>query len=1137
MLSSQAKVQGRRRSLVVLSALVAVTLSAIAATADSARAAEGPPDPSRLTVTPLQPAEVFHGAKSRTARIAESDAALLRRTDTRPVNVIVKLDYDSVATYRGGVRGLKATSPAKTGKPLAQNKAAVRAYTQHITGVERGIRRAIEAQVPSAQIHASFRTVYGGLAVRLPANHARELLAVRGVAAVQRDRLQQPQTDTTPQFVGATQVWPSLGGENRAGEGVIVGVLDTGIWPNHPSFADPGVEHPGGTFGCEFGDGTNPALGDPFTCNDKLIGAYAFVDTYMTFIGALPGEFCDNATKECSARDADGHGTHTTSTAAGSPVEDTSIFGIDRGSISGMAPGAHVIMYRVCLDQGCFESDSMDAVEQAIEDGVDVINFSISGGASPYSDPVELAFLEAYDAGILVNASAGNAGPGPATADHGGGWTNTIGASTSDRHWLTRLRLGSDDGSSRSLLGASVTPGIPTATPIVRATDIPDYEDEGCLEEFEPGSAAGKIVVCVGSFSRNLRAFNVFQAGGEGMILNAVTKDLFTDNFWVPTVMVPPEEGDRLQAFLDAESGETARWETGRATRIRGDVMTNFSSRGPLGDWIKPDVTAPGMEILAGTTPDPHDEAVFSGPPGELFQSIAGTSMSSPHAAGVSALVKAAHPDWTPGQVKSALMTSSVQNVLKEDGETRTDPFDRGAGSIRANRAVSPTVTFDVSFAEYVAAAANPLGRIDVNLPSVNAPTMPGIVTTTRTMENISGRSQTLRARISEPSGADISVSPRTVSLAPGDSATIEITIDGTDLSEGQYFGQITLDPERSGATDVVLPVAFFKQQGAVTLSNECDPTRISRGSSSSCQVRAENFAPVAAEVDLSVQAFKANTDRLQSGVIQNVSPPGVGGPDGLTWSGTLSAALAPEVTAITENDPPQLFGFLPLEDFGVPPLAGMGDEDIANLGVSAFEFGTEPYEIVGMVTNGYAVVGGGDSEDVDFVPQTFPDPAPPNNVLAPFWSDLNLSAGGEMRAAELSDGVTTWIVLEWKEAPVFSNNSQRESFQIWIETAATGESVTFVYGPVTTSVADPVNVGAENRDGSSGVNLGALPTTGEEYSISTEPPTPGGNVTIDYDFFGVRSGRFDVVASLTSNVTPGVTVAQERVRVRGGGD
>jgi subtilisin family serine protease len=1125
---------GRRgRSTAVFFLASTLTLGLIAATTGSARAAAGL-DASRFTATPLQPAEVIHGLKSRTARIAESDAGLLRRNDARLVNVVVKLDYDSVAAYRGGIPGLRATSPAKTGKDLDENARAVRAYTRHVVAYERGMRRAIEAAVPSARIHAAFRTVYGGLAIRLPANQARKLLQVRGVAAVQHDALRQLQTDATPQFVGATQVWPSLGGRHRAGEGVIVGVLDSGIWPNHPSFADPGISHPGGSYACEFGDGTNPELGAPFACNDKLIGAHALVDTYMTFIGAAVGEFCDNDTGECSARDADGHGTHTASTAAGSPT-DASIFGINRGSISGMAPGAHVIAYRVCLDLGCFETDSMAAVEQAIEDGVDVVNFSIGGGASPYSDPVELGFLDAYDAGILVNASAGNSGPGASTADHAGGWVNTVGASTSNRHFLTTVQLGSSGGASANVVGASVTTGIASATPVIRATDIVGYTDEGCLQPFPAGAAAGKVVVCKGSFSRNLRSYNVFQAGGAGMLLHGITRDLFTDNFWVPTVMLSPAQGDVLQDFLNDNTAETARWSTGTATAVRSDVMTNFSSRGPVGDWIKPDVTAPGMEILAGTTPDPHDEAVFSGPPGEHFQAISGTSMSSPHAAGVSALVKDAHPDWTPGQIKSALMTSSVQDVLKEDGVTSTDAFDRGAGSIRANRAVNPTVTFDVTTAQYVAAAANPLGRIHVNLPSVSAPTMPGIVTTTRRMKNVSGRSQELDVETEAPEDARIIVRPREVAVRAGGTAEIRITIDGSDLDEGQYFGEITLDPERRGATDVVIPVAFYKQQGAVTLTNTCDPTSIPRGTSTDCRVMAENFAPVAAEVDLEVEAKSARNGRVVRNAIRNVSAPGVVGPNGLTWSGTLSPALAPAVTGITEVDPP-FFGYIPLALFGVAPIDGMGDEDIANLGVSEFEFGTETYDTVGMVTNGYAVVGGGDSEDIDFVPQTFPDPAAPNNVLAPFWSDLNLSAGGEMRAAELTDGTTNWIVLEWTQAPVFSNTSQRQTFQIWIETAATGESVTFTYGPVTTSVADPANTGAENRDGSSGVNLGRLPETGEEFSITTAPPQAGGNVTIDYEFFGANPGLFDLVASLTSNVTPGVTVAQERVTVTGGG-
>ena len=392
-------------------------------------------------------------------------------------------------------------------------------------------------------------------------------------------------------------------------------MLDTGIWPEHPSFDDPGISHPGGSYGCEFGlsgeDGD-----DAFACNDKLIGAYAFTETYLAVLGAEPGEFCNMAAGVCSARDADGHGTHTASTAAGSPVASAPLFGIERGPINGIAPGAHVIMYRVCLDQGCFQSDSVAAIEQAMLDGVDVINFSIAGGASPFSDPVELAFLEAYAAGITVNASAGNAGPGAATADHGGPWVTTVGASTSSRHFLTTLELAG--GATLSLSGASITPGIETPTDVVLATDVGG--DTLCSSPLAAGSATGKVVVCEGARSRNVKSFNVMQGGAVGMILyNPTDLDLFTDNFWIPTVMLTLDAGAQLLAFLAANTGETAQWEPSTPTAVLADRMTAFSSRGPVSDFLKPDVTAPGNQILAGTTPQPWPGAVFSRAPGSIL--------------------------------------------------------------------------------------------------------------------------------------------------------------------------------------------------------------------------------------------------------------------------------------------------------------------------------------------------------------------------------------------------------------------------------------------------------------------------------------------------------------------------------------
>ena len=298
----------------------------------------------------------------------------------------------------------------------------------------------------------------------------------------------------------------------------------------------------------------------------------------------------------------------------------------------------------------------------------------------------------------------------------------TVGASSSNRAHQTTLQLVASNGDRLNLVGSTITPGIGSA-PVVLATSIPGV-DALCVNPIPPGAATGKIVACQRGPNRVLKSFNVMNGGGVGMILyNAGLEFVMTDNHWVPSIHI--QGPTDIVPFLTGHTGVTGSWANSVKTAIRGDVMTFFSSRGPLGDFVKPDVTAPGIQILAGMTPTPASPV--GGPPGQLFQAIGGTSMSSPHSAGASALVKAAHPSWTPAMIKSALMTSAAQDVLKEDGVTPFDPFDAGAGSIRVNRAVDPTLVFDETFADFVASAADPLHRIDLNIASVNAPTMTGL--------------------------------------------------------------------------------------------------------------------------------------------------------------------------------------------------------------------------------------------------------------------------------------------------------------------------------------------------------------------------------------------------------------------------
>ena len=459
-------------------------VAAILASAAAAPVAALGPSGRTPTGQGLQGNNVVNVSKTASGRLAQSDPDLLARHDSKLIPVMVKMDVDPVASYRGGIAKFQPTSPGATGRTLKENGSAVSAYKSYLNLQAASVRRLAQKAVPSLRLGRTFLVAYGGFSALVPANKAKDLLKVAGVSAVQYDAVNHPTANDSPIFVGATSVWPSLGGESKAGQGVKLGVLDTGIWPEHPMLADPGIPNPGGgPYACDFGL-SGDTYDDAFACNDKLIGAYAFLDTNVLVNGFPVGEYC--TASGCSARDADGHGTHTSTTAAGSPVDHSVLFGVDHGHISGIAPGASVIMYRVCDSNSCYGSDSMSAVEQAIVDDVDVINFSISGGSSPYTDSVELAFLDAYSAGIEVNASAGNSGPGAGTSDHAGPWTNTVGASTLDRAFATTLHLTADGGATLDVSGVSVTSGVSSPTPVVLASDAP-YSDGKCLSEADPG--------------------------------------------------------------------------------------------------------------------------------------------------------------------------------------------------------------------------------------------------------------------------------------------------------------------------------------------------------------------------------------------------------------------------------------------------------------------------------------------------------------------------------------------------------------------------------------------------------------------------------------------------------------------------
>ncbi|MGE5601686.1 MAG: S8 family serine peptidase, partial [Nitrososphaerales archaeon] len=787
----------RAKSPLVFNLLVVLILALVLPSAAFAQGPEG-----GFTATPLTPDSAVIATKSQAA-----GGALM-------VPVVVKLEGASLASYSGGVPGLAPTNPAVTGETgLNPSSARSQAYLRYLDSKQSDFVAAALAAIPGARVTSRLDVVVNAVAMTVPAGQVDALAALPGVAAVYPDELLQPQTDNSPQFIGAPAVWAQLGGQESSGEGVIVGVLDTGVWPEHPSFSDPDpsgkayAAPPAAPSGqpraCQFNGGANP--GPAFTCNNKLIGAQRFMNAYDANIAPVPGEYT-------SARDDNGHGTHTSSTAAGNAGVAASIFGVARGTVSGIAPRAHVIMYKVCGASGCASSDSAAAVQQAIKDGVNVINFSISGGANPYTDVSELAFLDAYSAGIFVAVSAGNSGPGSDTTDHRGPWVTTVAASTQDRQFANNATLTADGGATLTVQGASITAGVGPAPVFVPSGTEADLR---CDNPLPAGSVAGKIVVCKrGVTGRAQKGYNVLQGGAVGMILyNNATNvtDLETDNHWLPATHIQFADGTKVLDFMNSHTNVQATLTAGKKEAAQGDVMASFSSRGGPGQSIgvsKPDITAPGVQILAGASPQhvPPPDGVAEGPQGELFQAIAGTSMSSPHIAGSGALLKALHPNWTPGQIKSALMMTAKTEVVKEDGSTPATPFDYGSGRVDLTKAGDPGLTIDASALDYVAHQSD---LWNANYPSIYIPRLTGVVTVQRTVHNQTSSASQWNLSVLGAAGFSVSVQNSLLQVPANGNATFSITIDARDVPVGQARSATLL--LTSGARTLHIPITFVR--------------------------------------------------------------------------------------------------------------------------------------------------------------------------------------------------------------------------------------------------------------------------------------------------------------------------------------
>ncbi|GIV64281.1 MAG: hypothetical protein KatS3mg045_1620 [Bellilinea sp.] len=476
--------------------------------------------------------------------------------------------------------------------------------------------------------------------------------------------------------------------------------------------------------------------GGPYenACNNKLIGAYSFT------------------TETVTPEDTNGHGSHTASTVAGNPLTIASFNGVPNVQISGVAPRAQIIAYDVCDDSGCATTASVAAVQQAILDGVDVINYSISGGKSPYSDPVELAFLEAFDAGIFVAASAGNQRTEPTTdgqVNHLSPWVMTVAASSHNRRFGHLVDV--VDPANSELMSLFALPGTgPKFTTYLNPIEI-RYDANnatGCnpfVSDFFEDSIA---LIQRGGCPFATKVNNAEDAGADGVLV-------FNNNGFaipmagleattIPSAMLDQKDGEALRDYILEVMQDyslpvnVAITAFDRLVGDYGDIKADFSFRGPSDNdfaVLKPDITAPGLEVLAAV----GDGEITAGSEAE-FDLYQGTSMSSPHVAGAAALLKALHPDWSPAAIKSALMmTAKTTGLLKEDRTTPADPFDHGGGRVDLSAAARTALVLDETTTHFEAAdPANGGDPKSLNLPGLQNNFCVASCAWTRTFTNLS---------------------------------------------------------------------------------------------------------------------------------------------------------------------------------------------------------------------------------------------------------------------------------------------------------------------------------------------------------------------------------------------------------------
>ena len=957
---------------------------------------------------------------------------------------IIQLKSPSLAQYNVSSNQNRTTNKGRISLTSKDSKD----YLSTLTTEQNAFSLRLKQQFPALTLERSFKTLFNGFSFSADAAMITRISAMPEVKQVFQDKMFHTFLDTSIDQINAKAIWSKVSGIENAGKGIRVAIVDSGITPSHAMFSDQGMTAPTGGLP----DDDYCSTVDPQFCNNKLIVARWIKPNFS---------ICTD--EHLSPLDHAGHGTHVAGIAVGREL--TTTFKQNKVTLSGVAPAAYLMVYKglYASSQDCASgvgssSMLMEALENATNDGADVINNSWGGnpGGDPNLSAYQVMFEAAEKLGIVVVTAAGNdgntestiacpacieSGIAVANATTGRFFNNTVNINGS-----VLLVIAADNSASE--LSSDITAKIISAKAINADNEL------GC-NPFAVDSFKNNIaLISRGTCSFLTKANNAANAGATAMLvynnLQSIPFSMALSTSNLPSFQLTKNDGEAILKIL---TDNTIANISSTVTSIRvpyfANSISSSSSRGPNGDpnVLKPDITAPGTNILSATKAGNNKLVINSG-----------TSMASPHIAGSAALVKQLHPDWNATDIKTALTsTANNKHIVDDDFVTPATPFAMGAGQVDLAAASETVLTFDK--------------------PAITSASCELKCEFTRTVTNKSDK--TKYVRLSAGLGT---ITPNTLVLAANASASFNLSIDAAHMTPDIWeFDQVTIT-SGTGSNPVHLPISVMARHSNntallainlpkpdlldtddIVVTSSLKNTNLKDDDEVTFYAQAPKNTHFTSVNDVTVETINATQSSFNIDETKNSA----------AWTGTLSSS------SITLTKSAGAFPSL-IDDFNVTPFncPGKCDESvIAITSIPSFKYQGKEYDAIEMSSNGMVSIGG-NLNNLDLSNNALPNPIPPNNILAPLWADFDLSGddsndvgGGRIAFSLFNSAVGQWLALEWNKAQLFENTDKAEyTFAIWILLGDT-EQIVFSYSKIP-SMPDAATIGAENDDGTLGAQF-----------------------------------------------------------------